>query len=49
MERHGTQRRLRRVTVPIILFDDKMINFQRIQLKFSQLTKHLLIYIPYII
>ena len=29
------------------VFDDKMINYQRILFNFSQLIKHLLFYIPY--
>ena len=30
-----------------IVSDDNLINYQRIKLKFSQLMKHMLFYIPY--
>ena len=45
---HGTKQRLRQVTIPYMyfVFDDKMIIYQRIKLKFSQQIKHLLFYFP---
>ena len=46
VERHGTQRRLRRMTIPYkMYYDDKTINYQRIYLNFSLLIKQMLFYI----
>ena len=45
VERHGTQRRLRRVTIlysyVFFLFDDKLINYRRIWFNFLKLINHL--------
>ena len=48
VEYHGTKRRLREWPYHVLkVFDDKMIVYQRIWLKFPQPIKHLLFCFPY--